>query len=154
MNAFGATVNGSSRTSPSELEIRCGKKNAVSCKFLRGAIPEPWREGAELLEMVTGLPFDADALRRAARRIAALRHCFNAREGWTAAEDRLPDRFLDEPLDGAVVPRDDLAAMIAGYHAARGHAADGGLDERTRRELEMDRWLADSCPLQAPGTVG
>ncbi len=126
----------------------------IVCKFLRGAIPEPWREGAELLEMVTGLPFDADALRRAARRIAALRHCFNAREGWTAAEDRLPDRFLDEPLDGAVVPRDDLAAMIAGYHAARGHAADGGLDERTRRELEMDRWLADSCPLQAPGTVG
>lgn len=127
----------------------------ILCKFLRGAIPEPWREGAELLAMVTGLEFDEAALRRAARRIAALRHAFNAREGWTPAEDRLPDRFVEEPLEGgAQVRRADLEAMVAGYHAARGYAADGALDERLRRELEMDRWLADSCPLQAPGRLG
>jgi len=98
----------------------------ILCKFLRGAVPEPWREGAELLTMVTGLACDADALHRAVARIAALRHRFNLREGWTIAEDRLPDRFYDEPLaDGAVLERGALAAQVAAYHVARGRGADG-----------------------------
>ncbi len=98
----------------------------ILCKFLRGAVPEPWREGAELLTMVTGVAHDADALHRAVARIAELRHRFNLREGWTIAEDRLPDRFYDEPLaDGAALERGGLAAQVAAYHAARGRGADG-----------------------------
>lgn len=42
----------------------------ILCKFLRGAVPEPWREGAELLTMVTGVAHDADALHRAVAPIA------------------------------------------------------------------------------------
>ncbi len=98
----------------------------ILCKFLRGAIPEPWREGAELLTMVTGLAIDEPGLRRAVRRICELRHRFNVREGWTIAEDRLPDRFLDEALaDGARLDRAGLAAQVAAYHAARGRGQDG-----------------------------
>lgn len=127
----------------------------ILCKFLRGALAEPWREGAELLTMVTGAPVEAEALRRSARRIAALRHAFNVREGWTPAEDRLPDRFFDEPLEGgAVLRREELAAMLAGYYAARGLQPGGLPGERLRRELDLDRWLAESCPLHAPGLPG
>lgn len=98
----------------------------ILCKFLRGAIPEPWREGAELLAMVTGLAIDEPGLRRAVRRISELRHRFNLREGWTIAEDRLPDRFLDEALaDGARLDRDEMAAQVAAYHVARGRGPDG-----------------------------
>lgn len=98
----------------------------ILCKFLRGAIPEPWREGAELLAMVTGLAIDESVLRRAVRRISELRHRFNLREGWTIAEDRLPDRFLEEALaDGASLDRDGLAAQVAAYHAARGRGLAG-----------------------------
>ena len=98
----------------------------ILCKFLRGAIPEPWHEGAELLTMVTGLAYDADALQRAVARIAELRHRFNLREGWTIAEDRLADRFYDEPLaDGARLDRGAVAAQVAAYHAARGRGTDG-----------------------------
>ena len=76
--------------------------------------------------MVTGVAHDADALHRAVARIAELRHRFNLREGWTIAEDRLPDRFYDEPLaDGAALERRGLAAQVAAYHAARGRGADG-----------------------------
>lgn len=99
----------------------------ILCKFLRGAVPEPWREGAELLAMVTGLAYDEASLRRAARRIAAMRHAFNLREGWTIAEDRLPDRFYDEALsDAPALDRAGLAAQVAAYHAARGRGPDGG----------------------------
>ena len=98
----------------------------ILCKFLRGAIPEPWHEGAELLTMVTGVAHDADALHRAVARIAELRHRFNLREGWTIAEDRLPDRFYDEPMaDGAALERGAVAAQVAAYHAARGRGIDG-----------------------------
>ena len=98
----------------------------ILCKFLRGAIPEPWREGAELLTMVTGLTIDEHDLRRAVRRISELRHRFNLREGWTIAEDRLPDRFLDEALvDGASLDRAGLAGQVVAYHVARGRGPDG-----------------------------
>ncbi len=98
----------------------------ILCKFLRGALPEPWREGAELLTMVTGLAYDEADLRRAARRISALRHRFNLREGWSIAEDRLPDRFYDEALgDAAALDRAGLAAQVAAYHVARGRDPDG-----------------------------
>jgi len=98
----------------------------ILCKFLRGAIPEPWREGAELLSMVTGLALHEADLRRAVRRIAELRHRYNLREGWTIAEDRLPDRFLDEPLaDGARLGRAEMTAAVAAYHLARGRGPDG-----------------------------
>lgn len=127
----------------------------ILCKFLRGAIGEPWREGAELLTMVTGLSQGEDDLRRSARRIAAVRHAFNVREGWTLAEDRLPDRFFDEALeDGASLRRADVTAMVDAYHAARGHVPHGGPSERLRRELELDAWLTDAPPLQAPASLG
>lgn len=127
----------------------------IVCKFLRGAIREPWREGAELLTMVTGSACGEDDLRRSVRTITALRHAFNLREGWTADEDRLPARFTEEALpDGARLSREDLAAMVAGYYAARGYEADGALGEELRDALALAEWSAPSCPLQAPGRLG
>ena len=104
----------------------------ILCKFLRGAVPEPWREGAELLRMVTGLAYDEADLRRAVATIAGLRHAFNLREGWTLAEDQLPGRFHDEPVrdaDAAVdappIDRASLAAQVLAYHRTRGRGPDG-----------------------------
>ena len=71
----------------------------ILCKFLRGVFDEPWPEWAALLEPVTGWDIDADELRRTARRIVVAKRLFNLREGWTRAEDSLPERFLTEPLE-------------------------------------------------------
>ncbi|MEZ4453919.1 MAG: aldehyde ferredoxin oxidoreductase C-terminal domain-containing protein [Nannocystaceae bacterium] len=101
----------------------------ILCKFLRGAIADPWAEGAELLRMTTGHDYDAEGLRAAAARIVGLRHLFNRREGWTIAEDALPERFYSEPIAGAVVDRDDLRSMVCGYYAARGYGPEGAMED-------------------------
>jgi aldehyde:ferredoxin oxidoreductase len=111
----------------------------ILCKFLRGAIPEPWREGAELLGMVTGMAWDEAALHRAVQRIAVLRHLFNVREGWTPAEDRLPGRFVREPLaDGhGPLDQDHLAAQVRGYYAARGYGPAGEVPAALQADLPV-----------------
>ncbi len=50
---------------------------------------------------MTGWDIDADELHDTARGIVAAKHAFNRREGWTRAEDTLPARLLDVPLDAA-----------------------------------------------------
>lgn len=114
----------------------------ILCKFLRGAIADPWVEGAELLAMAAGIDLSGAELRAAIRRIVGLRHLFNRREGWTIAEDTLPERFLSEALeDGEVVSRELLQGMVAGYYRARGYGADGALGGAQIERLQLGRWL-------------
>ena len=114
----------------------------ILCKFLRGVFTEPFDEWAGLLNAVTGWDTDADELRRTARRIVLAKRLFNLREGWTPADDWLPDRLLDEPLTMAsgrvaTLSRERLRAMIDGYYAARGLDAQGRLAEDVARELGL-----------------
>jgi aldehyde:ferredoxin oxidoreductase len=101
----------------------------ILCKFLRNALGDFYAEAAEMLRAVTGVDWDADAVRRAAGRIVLLRKLFNVREGWTPAEDTLPVRLLTERLAhgsaGAGIDQARLQAMKSAYYAARGWAADG-----------------------------
>jgi aldehyde:ferredoxin oxidoreductase len=104
----------------------------ILCKFLRGVFTDPFREWAGLLRTVTGWDVDAPELRATARRIVLAKRAFNAREGWTAADDWLPDRLLREPLvlsSGRVagLSAETLRGMVDGYYAARGLDAEGRL---------------------------
>lgn len=97
----------------------------ILCKFLRGVFTEPFDEWAALLAPVTGWAVDADELRATARRIVLAKRVFNLREGATAADDTLPPRMLDTPLElasgrSASLTSDTLQAMVDGYYAARG----------------------------------
>jgi aldehyde:ferredoxin oxidoreductase len=96
----------------------------ILCKFLRGVFTDLFAESADLLRRVTGWGVTADELRTAARRIVTAKKLYNQREGWTAAEDTLPRRFLGEGLAlaggaEAVLPRRRLETMVAAYYAAR-----------------------------------
>jgi aldehyde:ferredoxin oxidoreductase len=71
----------------------------ILCKFLRGVFDEPFPEWARLLRTVTGWDLDEDELRAVARRIVRAKRAFNLREGATAADDRLPARMLETPLE-------------------------------------------------------
>jgi aldehyde:ferredoxin oxidoreductase len=58
---------------------------------------------------------------------------FNQREGATAADDRLPARMLETPLEMASgrvasLTESRLQAMIDGYYAARGLDESGCAD--------------------------
>jgi aldehyde:ferredoxin oxidoreductase len=114
----------------------------ILCKFLRGVFTDIWAEAAGLLGAVTGWDVTADELRTVARRVVAARKLFNAREGWTPAEDTLPKRFLTEGLPdgtaaGAELPAERLREMIRAYNLARGLTADGWVPDRLAAELGL-----------------
>jgi aldehyde:ferredoxin oxidoreductase len=97
----------------------------ILCKFLRGVFDDPFTEWARLLALVTGWDLDAAELQATAGRIVRAKRAFNLREGATAADDTLPVRMLETPLElgsgrTATLTADRLRAMVAGYYEARG----------------------------------
>jgi aldehyde:ferredoxin oxidoreductase len=92
-----------------------------------------------LLARVTGWEVTAKELQTVAQRIVTAKKLYNQREGWTAAEDTLPKRFLSEGLASntvveAKLPRERLEAMIQAYYVARGWKDDGRV---TANSLEL-----------------
>ncbi|HET6571993.1 MAG TPA: aldehyde ferredoxin oxidoreductase family protein [Fimbriiglobus sp.] len=114
----------------------------ILCKFLRGVFADVWGEAADLLGKVTGWDVTADELRTVARRVVTARKLFNAREGWTPAEDTLPRRFLTEGLPdgtapGAVLPGERLREMVRAYNESRGWSTDGWVPAEQVAELGL-----------------
>jgi aldehyde:ferredoxin oxidoreductase len=84
------------------------------------------QDNALLLEAITGEPWDEERLMAVGERTFALERMFNAREGFTAADDTLPERFFTEPLtlgkaEGAVLDRAAFQASLADWYAERGY---------------------------------
>jgi aldehyde:ferredoxin oxidoreductase len=102
----------------------------ILCKFLRGVFSDKLAAMAEMLELVTGWNVTADELAETAERIIAAKKWYNIRQGWTPAEDTLPERFLSEALQGgasagALLSREQLQELIAAYNTARGWSVEG-----------------------------
>ncbi len=115
----------------------------ILCKFLRGVFTDPFAEWAALLGKVTGWDVDAEELTRTARRIVLAKRLFNLREGWTRAEDWLPERFLLEPLAlesgrTATLSADRLEAMISSYYRRRGLDQAGRPAATTLTQLDLE----------------
>ena len=115
----------------------------ILCKFLRGVFAEPFDEWAKLLVAVTGWPVDADELRSTARRIVRAKRAFNVREGATAADDRLPARMLETPLElgsgrTAALSAQRLQSMIDHYYAVRGLDESGRVVPSDLADLLLD----------------
>ncbi len=91
---------------------------------------------------VTGWDLTTDeVLAWGARRLQLMR-IYNLREGLTAADDRLPDRFFDEPIDhgpvaGSRLDRLAFDAMIADYYALMGWDAAGVPTPATRMRHDL-----------------
>jgi aldehyde:ferredoxin oxidoreductase len=114
----------------------------ILCKFLRGVFSDLFTEGAFLLARVTGWNVTAEELRQVARRIVTAKKLYNMREGWTAAEDTLPQRFLAKGLVNsaatATLPRERLRDMIQAYYAARGWDKDGVVSPHVVETLQLE----------------
>ncbi|MDW8059281.1 MAG: aldehyde ferredoxin oxidoreductase family protein [Thermomicrobium sp.] len=113
------------------------------CKFLRHCFDDFFAEAAELLRLVTGLAESAEELRTAGERIVTLKKLFNLRQGWTRADDTLPERLLGpDGIDPA-----ELEALVAAYYRIRGWTPDGLVPITRLHELGID-------PLLVPTTSG
>lgn len=81
----------------------------------------------------------SDRLLEAGERIWNLERDFNAKAGFTAADDTLPPRLLEEraktgPAEGKVT---GLAEMLPEYYQERGWTADGQITDETRSRLSL-----------------
>src|SRR5690606_7439362 len=93
-----------------------GRDSLTTCKFLRHCFTALFGDAAALPPHVTGVPATGDVLRLAGERINNLKKVFNIREGWTRADDRLPDRVLTG--EAGLTP-ERLASLIDAYYRVR-----------------------------------
>ncbi|HEY8869341.1 MAG TPA: aldehyde ferredoxin oxidoreductase C-terminal domain-containing protein [Candidatus Limnocylindrales bacterium] len=88
-----------------------------------------------------------------ARRLQLMR-IYNLREGLSADDDRLPDRFFEDPIDdgplaGERLDRGAFAGMISAYYELMGWDADGIPTAATRRRHGLE-WAAPKLEPEEP----
>ena len=107
------------------------------CKFANMAVGDEYF--ARALSAVTGLDVSTGELIEAGERIWTLERLYNLREGFTAADDTLPPRMLEEPIPAG--PNEGwvshLAPMLAEYYRAREWDEEGVPTEKKREELGL-----------------
>lgn len=129
---YGRQVRVSYATSPggadhmnANLPSRAMRNVVGMCFFLR-------YDDARMLEIVnavTGWALSPDELMAIAERGLTLARLFNLREGFHAADDRLPEQAMKPHVSGVLskmrLDPDDLAEQVRAYYRARGWADDG-----------------------------
>jgi aldehyde:ferredoxin oxidoreductase len=92
----------------------------IFCRFYRDLIG--WDDLSRIIHGLTGLAMDKAGLEALSARIADTIRRYNLREGMAPAEDTLPRRLLDAPLEpgGETLSQAELEQMVAEYYALRG----------------------------------
>ncbi len=94
------------------------------CRFYRDLYT--WEELEKTIQMVTGEETTQQKLRTKAAYIATMTRQFNIREGFTAADDRLPKRLHKESLpEGGSLSETDMEYMLHDYYRLRGWDSEG-----------------------------
>ncbi|ESQ20399.1 MAG: Aldehyde:ferredoxin oxidoreductase [uncultured Acidilobus sp. CIS] len=108
--------------------------SAPLCKFGRNSYR--WPELVKVINAVTGFGYTEDGLREVARRIIVFHRLIN---GTTRDEDRLPPRWLREPVEfegsRLVVTEAEWEGMLGLYYRLRGYDEKGRPKEETLRAL-------------------
>ena len=112
---------------------------ATMCKFLLDmAVPAiACQNTAALMEAITALSFTPDDVMKVGERLTNLARAFNVREGFTRADDYLPERLMTEPLKagaskGQLITREDMDKMLDEYYAERGWDVKTGMPTRAK----------------------
>jgi aldehyde:ferredoxin oxidoreductase len=127
---------------------------APMCKFLLDmAVPAiACQNTATVMEAITGLAFTSEDVMKVGERLTNLAKAFNVREGFTRADDTLPERLMTEPLKGGaskgqLISREDLDKMLDEYYAERGWDLKTGNPTRAKlTELRLE-YVADELGL-------
>jgi aldehyde:ferredoxin oxidoreductase len=105
----------------------------------------------DALNVVTGWSLDYDQARTIAERQWNMIRCFAAREGFTRDDDRLPIRFMEEPvpegpMKGSVISKETLEGLKDQYYDYRGWDKTTGNPSKAKlAELGMEFAIPDVC---------
>ena len=127
---------------------------ATMCAFLLDmALPgNAVQNTSALMDAVTGLAFTPEDVVQVGERLNNLAKAFNMREGFTRADDTLPERLMTEPLreggsKGQLISESDLKVMLDEYYRARGWDPETGIPAREKlTELGLD-YVAEQLKL-------
>jgi aldehyde:ferredoxin oxidoreductase len=92
---------------------------------------------ADLMQGLAGLSLTADEVFKVGERINNLTKAFNVREGFTRADDTLPDRIMTEPIPdgpskGQLIAQEDFSRMLEDYYVERGWDKTTGVPTREK----------------------
>lgn len=114
------------------------------CRFTTKLFNSPSLPGLEefagQIANVTGLEFDVDALDRVGQNICGVERLVNHRLGVRRADDTLPDRWFDEPIQvgaykGEKIDRQQFDRLLSRFYEISGLTADGVPNDAWRSEL-------------------
>ena len=110
----------------------------IICGFVsETAAGADYSNTAMLIGSVTGIEYTPEEIERVGERTTNLARAFNTREGFTRADDTLPERIMTEPLksgpsQGQLIRRKDLDQMLDEYYAERGWDIKTGIPTRAK----------------------
>jgi len=113
----------------------------ILCNFADSGITSEWL--AALLKAATGIDAfgDTQFLDKVGERIVTLERCFNVREGFSRAQDTLPKRMLEEPLDNAGPATGEVFRafddLLDEYYSAMGYDLQGIPTREKLRDLDL-----------------
>ncbi len=127
----------------------CIFHSLLVCDMPAKFIPLSLDDYACYYEAVTGAEISLEDFRAMAGRTETLIRMFNNREGFTRADDTLPDRTLNEPLPdgpgrGQCIGQENLDRMIDDFYASQGWDAHGVPRSATLRKYELGSREIDS----------
>lgn len=123
-----------------EQDYLAGTDALVKCDF--GAFGVTAATYALLFKAATGRSIDGDFFGELGERIWNQTRLFNLREGFTAADDRLPKRFVNEaltegPHKGQRISEEDMDYLRADYYRVRGWDEQGRPLNKTLKRLGL-----------------
>lgn len=97
----------------------------ILCRFYRDLYQ--WEDLGKMIEAVTGLTLDVDAMRHIAGGISDNTRRFNLQEGLTPDDDRLPQRFHTErlPETDKIISEEQMDILLSDYYRVRGWDENG-----------------------------
>jgi aldehyde:ferredoxin oxidoreductase len=133
---FAASIPPYTAEGKGEMVFRLGQSNAVKfslciCDFWATLDYEVM---AELMTLVTGKEWTAQDMADVGTRVLNIARAFNQREGFSAKDDTIPRRIVNEALStgaaaGQKIPMEAFEDMKQQYYAVLGWDADGMVPE-------------------------
>jgi aldehyde:ferredoxin oxidoreductase len=111
--------------------------NMIMCRMLEGifGLTGLTEDHVRLVKVTTGMDLSLDELKDISDRVYTLERATNIREGETRRDDKLPWRFMEEPIPdgpskGKYIPKEMLDKLLDETYEARGWDRDTGLPKQ------------------------